>query len=723
VKDYDGDVTIKNFNSRVYVDNVKVDSSGVAKILPKEFQETFDPKVAQKPLEDYKEGDYKEGLKTKLKKGLTMYGFGDAIQHIAFGRDCASEMALLTKLAALKQMHNDIVNKPADGSEQKAFCCFGTTAEAEAKKKEELKDKITAACGELAAELITPNYATGQAIITFKTEEKRDQFVSMMTHESGIFGASFSASVHPAPEPTDIVWENLELGLWWERLVVFMNFVLTVVLLLLSLGALTYIKDKQALISSDKNASEIAKYLAIGSSGAVSVITFGIKTIVKKSTEFEGLDTRTEIVSSLNGRLTMALVTNTVLVPFALAMYRSLRLSGYNRPLDQSWFESGSVIYAAVYLQVFNFAIYEGLKVFPIAPIINRYIMAKFAKTQFNLNRLWNPVPCDIATLYAVLLQAVSLCLLYAPMYPPLYLITAFVMLGTWMATKFACKWWYARPPAINEEMAESTRNALEWVLLLHIGVTTIADADENGINYDHTIIGVGMWLAFKLVLMPLLTDSLPLVKFGIPFFQNFDQISASKADDRILLTSIPAKEWMKGMHDNMITGYLTGSKYDDSLVSGGDEGPDEVTYDKASKKFMDVSNPAYISPSAKLTELMAELKDSDKSDKIPLAAKLTDLIMKISPTAPPSEVENKGKLAAELKLFEEAFWLANLYLVPRTYTVLDESFDKTDCISNGLKASGEAKPLCKLPTCKLPKFTPPKCPELCNDKKPMELV
>ena len=104
---------------------------------------------------------------------------------------------------------------------------------------------------------------------------------------------------------------------------------------------------------------------------------------------------------------------------------------------------------------------------FPIAPIINRYIMAKFAKTQFNLNRLWNPVPCDIATLYAgmltlfttltplaiptmlpylpyvlhflpssflraVLLQAVSLCLLYAPMYPPLYLITAFVVLGTW---------------------------------------------------------------------------------------------------------------------------------------------------------------------------------------------------------------------------------------------------------------------------------------------------
>ena len=44
----------------------------------------------------------------------------------------------------------------------------------------------------------------------------------------------------------------------------------------------------------------------------------------------------------------MALITNTVLVPFSLAVYHSLRLSGYRRPIDQSWFEAGSVIYAAV---------------------------------------------------------------------------------------------------------------------------------------------------------------------------------------------------------------------------------------------------------------------------------------------------------------------------------------------------------------------------------------
>ena len=48
----------------------------------------------------------------------------------------------------------------------------------------------------------------------------------------------------------------------------------------------------------------------------------------------------------------MALITNTVLVPFALAVYHSLRLSDYLTLKDQSWFETGSVIHSAIYLQV-----------------------------------------------------------------------------------------------------------------------------------------------------------------------------------------------------------------------------------------------------------------------------------------------------------------------------------------------------------------------------------
>ena len=56
---------------------------------------------------------------------------------------------------------------------------------------------------------------------------------------------------------------------------------------------------------------------------------------------------------------------------------------------------------------------------------------------------------------------------------------------------------------------------------------------------------------------MPVLTDSLPLVKFGIPFFQNFDQISGSKADSRISLIGKASTDWMAEMHKSLIDDYL----------------------------------------------------------------------------------------------------------------------------------------------------------------------
>ena len=60
----------------------------------------------------------------------------------------------------------------------------------------------------------------------------------------------------------------------------------------------------------------------------------------------------------------------------------------------------------------------------------------------------------------------------------------------------------------------------LEYILLLHIFATTIADADESGAHFSHAGFGIALWLLYKLVLMPILTDSLPHVKLGIPFFQ-----------------------------------------------------------------------------------------------------------------------------------------------------------------------------------------------------------
>ena len=61
---------------------------------------------------------------------------------------------------------------------------------------------------------------------------------------------------------------------------------------------------------------------------------------------------------------------------------------------------------------------------------------------------------------------------------------------------------------------------------------------------------------------------------------------------------------------------------------------------------------------------------------------------------ATPSEVakeksEDGSKLSDELTLLEEAFWLADLYVVPRTYSIGDDMWKATDCVMcNALQGS-----------------------------------
>ena len=90
------------------------------------------------------------------------------MEHIAVGRDCASELKLLKKIATLKQTHNNTVHEEEaledEDVEEKPACCGKSKEmklEAMAKARDALKDKIGEACGKLADELITPSFATG----------------------------------------------------------------------------------------------------------------------------------------------------------------------------------------------------------------------------------------------------------------------------------------------------------------------------------------------------------------------------------------------------------------------------------------------------------------------------------------------------------------------------------------------------------------------------------
>eukprot|EP00966_Prymnesium_polylepis_P074308 1724533-Prymnesium_polylepis.1 len=167
-----------------------------------------------------------------IRQSLRALRFDDDVEHIEVGRDCAAELKLLKKIATLKQTHNNTVHeekKLKAKNEEKPACCGKSRAvalEEMAKARAALEDKIGEECGMLAEELITPSFATGpppppdpnlgschsppfviavlsracvpapagQAIVTFKTEKRRDEFVKQMFDDVGIFGSKYNVS-------------------------------------------------------------------------------------------------------------------------------------------------------------------------------------------------------------------------------------------------------------------------------------------------------------------------------------------------------------------------------------------------------------------------------------------------------------------------------------------------------------------------------------------------
>lgn len=160
----------------------------------------------------------------------------------------------------------------------------------------------------------------------------------------------------------------------------------------------------------------------------VSAVGVALKAFITKATELEGHDTNYS--PSRFSKLSMALLMNSVLVPLGLAVVHSLRVSGYLRLVDQSWYEDGSIVDDAVYLPVFNFAVYSFLTLVPFTLLFNSLFAVHFAHSLYTFNELSAPVQCDIASLYVTLVVYVALCFVYSPMYPVLYLITALVFLG-----------------------------------------------------------------------------------------------------------------------------------------------------------------------------------------------------------------------------------------------------------------------------------------------------
>ena len=144
-------------------------------------------------------------------------------------------------------------------------------------------------------------------------------------------------------------------------------------------------------------------------------------------------------------KLATAYIFNTTFVPFLLGLLPV--------GITQAWYEDGGVVTQSLYMMVGAGTGFPLAQLTQPESILMRWMGAgihwkgrREAASQSQLDKLWKPPRFQFAQHYASTLKALSLCLVYAPLYPPAYLITGVLLVFAYACYKGALKMWYRKP-------------------------------------------------------------------------------------------------------------------------------------------------------------------------------------------------------------------------------------------------------------------------------------
>jgi len=177
-----------------------------------------------------------------------------------------------------------------------------------------------------------------------------------------------------------------------------------------------------------------------------------------------------------------------------------------------------------------------------------------------------------LGELYAMTLKTVSLCLLYAPLWPMAYLVTALALGLSYVATKFAVAKWWAKPPMVSEDMMEKMRARLGALMLLHTLISAMgangASASVAGATSAYDLFNAGaesagpvtamlvLWIIYEVLDTPGLLARIPILRaysedteggdtHGVPY-SSVEEVMKYEIDEYICPT---ARE--DGTHSN----------------------------------------------------------------------------------------------------------------------------------------------------------------------------
>ena len=335
-----------------------------------------------------------------------------------------------------------------------------------------------------ASEDINQNNFSGVAFISFNTLKEQEDFLSQFP--SNIFSyfikyikdlkyifcfccfkknLKTNLSANKAPEPEDVIYENLEYSYIERNFRTFIVYIISIVLIIICFGIYIGINILQDKIN-DKAIHKILSYLiSLINTCVSSALNYIFQMILDFLTKMEKQYTMTEYYRSYSVKLTLFSFFTSAVVPLISELIKNS--DGYQILISNMLMMFLVNAFVTPIMWTMNFTYF--LKKFRIYMIERKVDPdSRHNMTQRELNDLYELPSMSISYKYSYLAKTLLMTFLYIPIFPLGIIISLVGFILGYLLEKFNYAHMYKRPEMLNHKLCVFYVNHLDVIFFVY---------------------------------------------------------------------------------------------------------------------------------------------------------------------------------------------------------------------------------------------------------------
>ena len=335
-----------------------------------------------------------------------------------------------------------------------------------------------------ASEDINQNNFSGVAFISFNTLKEQEDFLSQFP--SNIFSyfikyikdlkyifcfccfkknLKTNLSANKAPEPEDVIYENLEYSYIERNFRTFIVYIISIVLIIICFGIYIGINILQDKIN-DKAIHKILSYLiSLINTCVSSALNYIFQMILDFLTKMEKQYTMTEYYRSYSVKLTLFSFFTSAVVPLISELIKNS--DGYQILISNMLMMFLVNAFVTPIMWTMNFTYF--LKKFRIYMIERKVDPdSRHNMTQRELNDLYELPSMSISYKYSYLAKTLLMTFLYIPIFPFGIVISLVGFILGYLLEKFNYAHMYKRPEMLNHKLCVFYVNHLDVIFFVY---------------------------------------------------------------------------------------------------------------------------------------------------------------------------------------------------------------------------------------------------------------